>query len=236
MRSDQVLMRYTELPFAIDYLRTRELALPTPAKWDDRNDSYYIAQYAERQGLTATYALCLSATAETYHHWRVFSSGYAGVCIVFHKDKLLTAARRVPGMRAEPVKYRTIENLSQTPPTLEDLPFLKRYPYRHELEFRLFLATEAAPKPVFRVVVPISAIEHIALSPWLHESVASHVIAVIKALPGCKNLKVHRSTLIENERWKECGMKALAAATTQTFAPVSPRLRRRVARAARKPA
>ena len=41
------LRRYTELPFLIDFLETKEITLLNPSAWDDRNDSYYLQQYAE---------------------------------------------------------------------------------------------------------------------------------------------------------------------------------------------
>lgn len=45
------LRRYTELPHLIDFHQTKELALLNPALWDDRNDSYYIEQFALANGL-----------------------------------------------------------------------------------------------------------------------------------------------------------------------------------------
>lgn len=201
------LLRYTALPFAIDYLATKELVLPSPATWDDRNDSYYIDQFAARNGLSTTYALCLTEAAETYHHWKVFSSGVSGVCLVFDKDKLLKAVQKEPGLRAEPVTYRLINELRKRPPEDEQLPFLKRYPFRDEMEFRLFIAPTRPPKGVYRIQVPLAAVDRVTLSPWLTPSVADHVKATLKRIPGCKRLRVYRSTLIENERWKQYGTK-----------------------------
>jgi hypothetical protein len=54
----------------VDLLQTKELALVNPASWDDRNDAYYIEQYAHVKGIASTYALCLAQAPETYHHWR----------------------------------------------------------------------------------------------------------------------------------------------------------------------
>ena len=47
------LRRYTELPFVVDFLQTKTLTLLRPISWDDKNDAYYINQYAERHHLKA---------------------------------------------------------------------------------------------------------------------------------------------------------------------------------------
>jgi N-acyl-L-homoserine lactone synthetase len=40
---NEILRRYTDLPFLFDYLHTKELALLNPKSWDDMNDSYFFA-------------------------------------------------------------------------------------------------------------------------------------------------------------------------------------------------
>lgn len=200
MRS--LLRRYTELPFVIDYLQTKTLKLLNPANWEDRNDSYYIKQYASSQSLLATYALCLAGEQETYHHWRTFSHGSGGACIQFERDPFLGHIAKIPGLRAESVRYRTIEQLRASPPKPRDLPFLKRSAFSHEAEFRLFVGSQVEGKDVYPVPVPLSAVDRIILSPWLPRAVAKNVKAAINSIEGCANVKVYKSTLVENEDWK----------------------------------
>ena len=197
------LRRYTELPYLIDFLRTKELALLNPALWDDRNDSYYIEQFARANGLLSTYALCLAEASETYHHWRIFSQGSSGACIEFEKPQIVFAASVIPGLRAEYVKYKTINSLREFAPSQSDLPFLKRYAFSDEKEFRLFYGVAMKGPPVFRLPVPLKAIKRITLSPWLPDSVANHVKTTLKSIDGCKSLKIYKSTLVENENWKK---------------------------------
>ena len=197
------LRRYTELPYLIDYLQTKELALLNPASWDDRNDSYYIEQFAQTNGLSSTYALCLAEASETYHHWKVFSHGGSGACIAFDRALLTFAASKIPNLRAEEVKYKTIDSLRESAPSRSDLPFLKRYAFSDEKEFRLFYGTTKKGPPVFRLPVPLTAIKRITLSPWLPASVVDHVKSTLKAIEGCESLKIYKSTLIENENWKK---------------------------------
>ena len=197
--------RYTDLPFLFDYLRTKGLALLSPKTWDDKNDSFFVEQYAKAKGFQSTYALCLAEAPETYHHWKVFTSGSSGVCIEFKKDDLITHALKVPGLRAESVTYSTIKNLRSSKPKPDQLPFLKRSAFGDEAEFRLFVARQETFTAPIRFAVPANVVNRVVLSPWIPKSVSDQVKATIKEINGCKTLKVFRSTLIENEGWKQLG-------------------------------
>ena len=209
MSSPKFLRRYTELPFLIDFLSTGELFLPSPKSWDDRNDSFYLEQYAKLCGLEDVYALCLTEAPETYHHWKVFSSGSSGTCIVFEREKFLSAIDKIEGVSAEPVKYKTISEMRKAPVLKDELPFLKRYPYRDECEFRLFSAPSKTEDGGLRLVIPKNTISQISLSPWLPKSVVIHVKQLLKDIKGCSNIKIYASTLVENEQWKKFSEKLI---------------------------
>ena len=197
--------RYTDLPFLFDYLRTKELALLSPKTWDDKNDSFFVEQYAKAKQFQSSYALCLSQALETYHHWKVFTSGLSGVCIEFKKEDLITHALKVQGLRAELVAYSTIKSLRKSKLKPEQLPFLKRSAFEDEAEFRLFVARQEPFTAPIRFAVPANAVNRVVLSPWIPKSVSDQVKATIKEINGCKTLRVTRSTLIENESWKQLG-------------------------------
>ena len=200
---ETLLRRYTELPYVIDYLHTEELALLNPASWDDRNDSFYIEEYARQSEAKSVYALCLADCAETYHHWRVFSHGSGGACIQFKRKEFLAAISEVDGLRSEGVKYKTINALRRAKPISDELPFLKRFAFKNEGEFRLFYTSKAEGPPIHRISVPRACVDRIILSSWLPEVVADRVKTTLKSIPGCSEVKIYRSTLVENEDWKK---------------------------------
>ena len=202
-RKGRFLRRYTELPFLIEMLQTREIALVNPQFWDDRNDSYYLQQYGSLTGLESIFCMCLTETNETYHHWRIFSHGTGGVCIEFHKGMLQEDVLTAPDLRAEPVIYRTLQDLRQSRPLTKDLPFLKRHAFSDEMEFRLFVARQKYKDGVFRVPVRLGSISRIMLSPWLPKTVATQTKNTLKAISGCSKLKIYRSTLVDNASWKK---------------------------------
>jgi hypothetical protein len=200
------IRRYTELPFLLDFLRTREIALLSPSSWDDKNDAHYLDAYAKAKakgkGPGAVRALCMTEASETYHHWKVFSSGSSGMCIVFKKDRLLQWVAAQPLLTAGPVTYKTLNDLRAEGPSLDELPFLKRQAFKDEMEFRLFAMPQPATPGPWRLAMPLSVIDRIVMNPWLPKSVADHVKATLQSIEGCKTLKVYRSTLVDNEAWK----------------------------------
>ena len=97
-----------------------------------------MAEYKRIKKAKTVLALCFAESKETYHHWRVLSNGSDGVCIEFDKNKLLSIFEEDTQIRKGYVKYKLIKEIRGLPSIgLEDLPFLKRYPYRDEREYRV---------------------------------------------------------------------------------------------------
>ncbi len=207
VRNKITLRRYTDLPALFYMLRRRKITLLNPASWDDRNDSYYLDLYKERKGLGAVLALCFTEVGETYHHWRVFSPGTSGVCIRFDKEILVEHMCRRIGMHVGPTQYKMMDHVRQKPPSLEDLPFLKRYAFRDEREFRLIYESKKTIS-VKDFSIPIESIDRISLSPWVNDSLADAIWETIRGLSGCEGLTVGQSSLINNNEWKRIGAKA----------------------------
>lgn len=207
--AEAILRRYTDLPALLDVLYRRRITLLDPSRWDDRNDSYYLELYAAQQKYRTVLALCFTRTMETYHHWKIFANGASGVSIIFNKARLIKAAERA-GVEHGPVEYRKLEQIKRTLPEKSKLPYLKRWAFQHECEYRL-LYTRSGPglkRYSFDVPIPENTIQRVVLSPWMHASVAPQVIRAIKAVPGFKGLKVDHSSLINNDSWKAWGDSA----------------------------
>lgn len=198
-----ILRRYTNLAATIHILRKRVITLLNTESWDDRNDAYFMSQYKIRRPAQSVLALCFAKATETYHHWKVFSPGSDGVCIEFDREALLSAFDGVPNIEKDKVEYKLIEDITDSPPELEELPFVKRLPYRDEKEYRIVYVDceESIEFKDFRI--PLKCIRRITLSPWLPKPLSAPVGATLRSIKGCSNLSVARSTLIENERWKD---------------------------------
>jgi hypothetical protein len=206
---DNSLFRYTSLPVLIDILTNKHLTLLSPSKWPDRNDAYSLELYRSRSKASHVLAICFTTREETCHHWSVFSQGDAGARIEFHKQELLAA---IDGndLITRDVDYREIPAVEKNTITTQDLPFLKRAPYRDEGEFR-FIYISNDNTEFKNVAIPLNCIKRVTLSPWLHSSIAPSVKSLLKKIDGCTDMDIYRSTLLENNRWKSALAKEEAS-------------------------
>jgi hypothetical protein len=203
------LRRYTDLTALIFLLNEKKITLLDPESWDDSNDSYYLSIYKEKKNLKSVLALCFSETGETYHHWRVFANGSGGVCIKFKRSSFLKALKKQLGVRMRQVKYLTLDEIEGMTLSVKDLPFLKRYAFEHECEYRIVYESDSKKMRKLDIPIPLSCIDKITLSPWMPPDFSSHIKRVLRGIEGCQSLDIVRSTLIGNERWKSLGEDAV---------------------------
>lgn len=198
----QTLRRYTTLAATVHLLHTKQITLLNPSAWDDKNDSFFLLEYKKRRNAKSVLALCLSAGAERYHHWRVYSYGPDGVRIQFDKEHFLFAFEGNSNILQGPVKYELLRNIDNIKINMmEDLLFLKRLPFTDEREYRVVYVDDEAEIPHKELPLDVNSIRQITLSPWMPENLAKSTIETLRNIPGCEYLKIRRSTLTQNERW-----------------------------------
>lgn len=196
------LRRYTDLPALLHLLSSQQITLLDPKTWDDKNDSYFMSVYKEKNKLQTVLALCFSQAPETYHHWRVFSNGPAGVCILFDRQSLLDDLSKEAGVTTGPIEYLLLTEARTRKLMVKDLPFLKRSGYKPENEYRAIYTSSSKTLPSLPITIRLSSIRSILLSPWMHTSLSDSTSSAIRSIKGCAKLRVSRSTLISNEQWK----------------------------------
>ena len=206
--SKRHLRRYTDIPALVYLLKEKRITLLDPQSWDDKNDSRYLKFYQEKSKLRTVLALCFAQASETYHHWRVFAHGPGGVCICFKRYELLRAIRKQSDLRMGEVRYLTLDEVRETTPATQELPFLKRYPFEDESEYRVIYESKTANYSTLDIDIPLSCIDKVTLSPWLPRALGERVKILLRTIDGCHDLKIHRSTLISNEEWKSLGESA----------------------------
>src|SRR5207253_3305180 len=124
----------------------------------------------------------------TYHHWHVFANGPSGVSIVFHRSELLTAMETRRGVRTGAVHYMKIDEMrDKTHLAIKELPFLKRWPFGDEDEFRIIYGSSTKTLSSLDIDIPLSCIERIVLSPWLPKSLATPLRTTLKSIDGCQD-------------------------------------------------
>jgi hypothetical protein len=206
--SEAYLRRYTDLTALMYLLHQRKITLLDPASWDDKNDSYYLTQYKEKRKLKSVLALCLMQSDERYHHWSVFAPGPGGVCIKFNREELLAAVRKHAHIHMHAVTYMRLSEIRKKTLKVAELPFLKRHAYELEDEFRIIYTSRTEKLSTLDIPISLSCMERITLSPWMHSKLSRYVKQTLRAIEGCDDLEILRSTLISNEEWKELGEDA----------------------------
>lgn len=198
------LRRYTELPELLHILRTKKITLLDYQLWADKNDVYFMNKYKEKSNYKSVLALCFTETSEKYHHWKVYTKGSNGVCIVFNNLYLKDAFANDDNVICHPIIYQTIKDIKNHPVQVRDLPFVKRLPYQDEKEYRIIYSdSESEIKFKEYPIDILSCIEKIVLSPWLPEALFYSIKKVIKGIEGASSLPVHMTHLLEYARWKE---------------------------------
>ncbi len=195
------LRRYTTVSSALHILQNRCLTLLSPDKWDDRNDAYFLSQHRRRSGAGSVLALCFAEAPETYHHWRVFAHGPEGVCIQFRREALEEHLADCNGLIFKNVQYKKLNTPDRKPFSIAALPFVKRWPYRDEKEYRIIYSCKEEIES-YPVEIGLGTIERITLSPWIPKPLGEAIKLSMKSVRGCSRLHVYRSTLVDTESWK----------------------------------
>ena len=205
------LRRYSNLPSLIHLLTTRSLTFLDPESWNDKNDSLFMRLYKQNKELDTLLAVCFSQVTETYHHWSVFASGSSGVCISFKKQELLAELRQHEGIRMREVSYLSLNELESVPRRAADLPFMKRAPFKDEAEYRVTFEEKGDSRPYLDIGISLSCIDHVTLSPWMPQAVSESVKSALKRIDGAEEVRVSRSTLIQNEKFARFGRSFVEA-------------------------
>ena len=182
--SKKYLWRYSDLPAVIYMLTERKLTLVDPQSWDDKNDSYYLNVYKDKQQLASILALSFTRSNEAYHHWRVFSGSSSGVSVRFNRVALLKALRKEPMVAMRNVRYLTLSEMRPKKLKLGDLPFIKRAAFEHECEYRVVCESAGDTLPHLDIAIPLSCISQITLSPWIRKNIFASVRGLLNSIDG----------------------------------------------------
>ena len=201
--SKRIVRRSTEIQWLVAMLENRTIALLPPDSWEDKNDQLMLATYKDCKRLGTVQALCLTSRGETHHHWRIFASQDSGVCIHFRRSQFI-AAMTAAGVLTKEVQYLKLDQLQPKSHDLEQLPFLKRFGFGDEGEFRALYTSKAAGNDLKQVPFDLDAIEKITLHPSMSKANLAVARAAISPLirRGGNDISVLRSSLTDSRKWR----------------------------------
>lgn len=201
--------RYTNIHFLIEQLQQQSITMRCPDKWPDLSDKHALKLYKQQIGAKSIHVLCLTGVCETFHHWRIYAYGKSGACITFDKNRLISSLPRK-------IEYDDVTYITQADMRYQHfkynrkkIPYLKRYSYRDEKEFRLIHSQFNRETRSISFKLDMRAVRRITLSPWMSKSDAEYYKEVIPSLPRCGHVEVYKSKLLKNELWEDYINKAL---------------------------
>ncbi|POY35449.1 hypothetical protein C3K47_15425 [Solitalea longa] len=195
------LNRFTTIPFLIDLLKREKLALINPSIWEDYNDRATMEVYRNKSKAQSIYALCLTHQNETIHHWNAFANGTAGCCIEFSPEKLFKTLDKLEGVHHGKVQYKRIQDLPTLNSTLDDLPYLKRFPFKPENEYRLIAVSDEPQQATFDIDIDLSIIRKVTISNKVPEVVFKSLKESLMAINPKYKGRIYHSTLFNNVTW-----------------------------------
>jgi hypothetical protein len=174
------IYRYTSIVSMLDILKNKHLTLLNPQKWDDKNDSGVLDMYAkkiskEQNKEMLIRALCFTKVEDSVLHWNIPQAE----CRIRFDLAMLEDSLKVLNKNHYQygrVKYWGINELSQSMRkeeiAIEDWPFIKRWPYRAEEEYRIIWEGKANKKETDSVDIPINleCIKEITISQRVPEN------------------------------------------------------------------
>lgn len=219
MPERNVVSRYSSIANVIDTLTRQELSLLNPSSWIDKNDSQFVEFYRQYKGAPAVYAACFTLSNETFHHWYVFGRESAGAYLEFDTALLEAhlAGLRKKGhkLRYQAVEYFALAAIEDPKISLEQFPFAKRWGFQAEKEYRIIIESDAIAVSC-QVPIPLQTVARVVINPWLSKDVVQSIRACIQSIPGCENLRVNHSRLIDSDKWQAAGIRRLSAHLRKT--------------------
>jgi hypothetical protein len=213
------LNRFTTLPVLLDLLIKKRLVFSDPKFWDDKNDTELLEIYRKRKKSEPSQsepakkllALCFLRQHETIHHWKTFANGICGCCIEFDKailTKLLSDHKsKYEYLRFGSVVYKKLKDVNDgaIDDCVDMLPFIKRWPYRFEKEFRVIWEGET---DCHEIKIPdLSVITRITLSPIMPKPLFETIKKYLRSLGVPSETVINPSTIYENQKEWICKFK-----------------------------
>jgi len=198
--AEENLRKYTTLTVLYKILREKKIILFDPNIWEDKNDVMVLMKYKEECKFEAVLATCFAKAEETYLMWKAYAGNENGVCIEFNEYELISSFPDDQYLKKE-ISYTKIINLGKNNISKGDLPFIKRYPYSGEKEYRIIYSSS---EKVTSIDVPITltCIKRIIINPWISQENFKLVKKDINRITGCEDLVIRKSSVLSNKEWK----------------------------------
>ena len=107
---------------------------------------------------------------------------------------------KIDGVRHKKISYQKINELKPKSFDLKQMPFIKRFPYKIEKEYRVIWEGKGNDKPI-EIEIPLEIIERITISGKMPSNVFETIKTLIESKLDSRKIKIYRSTIYENKKW-----------------------------------
>ena len=208
MANENYLHRYTNIKYMMEILKNKKLTLVSPVKWRnqswvDRNDMKCLEMYEKRIGKNI-YVICFTKEQESNFYWDSFGGGI-DCRISFDREKLIKEIKSTKGIHFGDIVYKKINVLKKEMEaneiTLGSIPFIKRWPYHKEEEYRIIWEGKKQDNDLKQIKISLDSIISITLSDKYTKEKADSYKNEIKSIKGLNLVSVTRGTIHEYDRW-----------------------------------
>lgn len=140
------------------------------------------------------------------------------VRIRFDRSQLIEAVSKYRGVQCRDIDYLThaqLEALADEHKGIDPiskLPFIKRYGFRDESEFRVIYESKRRSIPTIDIPIPMSCINRIIFSFKLNYDDYRVIRTELRSMDGCQGLDIRRSNLTESKVWQKAAKEVVRAA------------------------
>ncbi len=199
MTTERKLKRYTSIGQLHSIIENHKIYFSDPIYWEDLNDSELIEEYRKKKNISKVYVLCFSSGDETIHLWKSYANGNDGCCINFNVQYIINLLNRHQIVHKK-VEYMEIDKAKHHIFEIDDIPFMKRYPYRIEEEYRaIFLANDS--KGFSIEIDPLECITSIVVSHSAQQPHIDKLKTIWKKSTNGHDLSIHKTTIYMNTKW-----------------------------------
>ena len=203
------LNRYTTLPVLLDLLTRKKLVLLDPNRWEDRSDAELIIEYKKIEHISKLFAICFCIGNETIHAWKAYAEGISGCCIQFDENKLIESLDGNRQIRYHDVMYCKTKKIYSN--NIKLMPFIKRWPYRIEREFRILWEGDIQENRT-EIEINLDSISRITVSQDMPTSIKSLIREICYTNP---TIQVNSSTIFRNVKFIETVKKSISESTAR---------------------
>ena len=107
----------------------------------------------------------------------------------------------LPGVSYNEMEYLKVQDLKHKQINLEGLPFIKRYPFSAEKEYRIVKIHEEEQRDVYEIDIDLDVIKRITFNSDVPKTVIESFKILVKDILLGYDIGIYQSTIFQHKTW-----------------------------------